>query len=139
MRLVEQEEFDDFAEEFTAASSGPSAETRGTTASESSAITQLGTGESVESTEAKPGDSSDGRERAYLKERNTVLSAKLEQREATIDELEGRIETLEAELASVRVSSASTTREQPSRDEAPDSSDDSLWDRAKRLVSGSHS
>ena len=83
---AEQKDSDDFVAEFTAASSGPSAETRGmdestkatqTGASGSAEPTQIAGGP-AETTAAGTGDPSDGRGRAYLEERNTVLSAKLE-------------------------------------------------------------
>ncbi|WP_152529727.1 hypothetical protein [Candidatus Halobonum tyrrellensis] len=93
-------------------------------------------GESVETTGA--GDSSDGRERAYLKERNSVLSAKLEQREATIDELQERVETLESELAALRSPSESDeaggkqSTQQAGSDESE--SEESVWSRLKGIV-----
>lgn len=78
----------DFAAEFTAASGGPSNEARGVDADESTETTQAEaggsaepaqtTGGSAETTESKTGDPSNGRERAYLEERNSVLSAKLD-------------------------------------------------------------
>ena len=146
---TEQEDSDDFAAEFTAASSGPSAETRGREAAESTKTTQTGTGGSTETAQAETNDlaestdagtdeSSGGRERAYLKERNTVLSAKLEQREATIDELQERVETLEVELAALRSPSESDTanREQSARRvEADDETEQSsVWNRIRNLV-----
>ena len=146
---AEQEASDDFATEFTAASSGPSAETRGIEAAESTKPTQTRTGRSTETTQmgaggpaettgTGTGEPSDGRERAYLKERNKVLSTKLEQREATIDELQERVETLEAELAALRSPSES---DEGSRKQAPqqvggnpESEASSLWDRLKSVV-----
>ncbi|WP_049948022.1 phage NrS-1 polymerase family protein [Candidatus Halobonum tyrrellensis] len=143
---AEQEDSTDFADEFTAASSGPSAETRGTGTDASAKTTQAETsgseetaqtaGESVETMGVD--DPSDRRERSYLKERNTVLSAKLEQREATINELQERVETLEAELTELRSQTAGRTQgsstETTSDDASDGSADRSLWDRAKGLI-----
>ena len=104
-----------------------------------SATAQTEADDPAQSMEAGTGRTSDGRERAYLKERNKVLSAKLEQREATIDELQARVETLESELTDLRTSSESTAQDQTTRDDGSDSSSRSLWEKAKRLVDGSHS
>ena len=92
-----------------------------------------------ETTQTDADDQSDGRERAYLKEQNKILSAKLEQYEQTIDAQQERIETLEAELAELRASAAPTTQDQPARDNESDPSSDSLWDKAKRLMDNGHS
>ncbi|QLG29823.1 hypothetical protein HUG10_19620 (plasmid) [Halorarum halophilum] len=151
---AEQEESDGFDEEVTAVSNGPSAEKKGAEVgepmgapqaetSESTETAQTEVGEPIEPTEAETGGWSDGRERAYLNERNKVLSAKFEQREATVEGQRERIETLETELTELRTSLASTTNDQMSQDETSADESDSLgrsiWEKAKRLVDGSHS
>ena len=84
-------------------------------------------------------EQSGGRERAYLKEQNKVLTAKLEQHEATIEQQQERIETLEAELAELRAASEDAQNHagqsaKTGEGDADRSQDGSLWDRAKRLI-----
>ena len=115
-----------------------STKTTQTGASRSAETTQTADGP-AETTEAGAGDSSDGRERAYLKERNTVLSTKLEQREATIDELREQVETLEAELAALQSLPRlnETGRDQSAPRVEGDDNDSvrvSVWSRVKSLV-----
>ena len=95
--------------------------------------------DSAETAQTDADDQSDGRERAYLKEQNKILSAKLEQYEQTIEAQQERIETLEAELAELQASSATTTQDQPARDDESDPSEGSLWDKVKRLMDDGHS
>ena len=71
--------------------------------SEQASTTQSSDGP-VEVTPTETDEQSDGRERAYLREQNKVLTAKLERREATIEQQQERTETLEAELAALRSS-----------------------------------
>lgn len=106
--------------------------------SEQASITQSSDGP-VEVTPTETDEQSDGRERAYLKEQNKVLTAKLEQREATIEQQQERIETLEAELVALRSSSGSeesddehtSAHHSPTSEETDESS---MWDRVKCFV-----
>lgn len=106
--------------------------------SKQSSATQSSDGP-TRTTQTEADEQSSSRERAYLKEQNKVLTAKLEQQEATIEQQQERIESLEAELAALRSSSgaAEISNEQPP-DQHPATSDEtdesSVWDRMKRLV-----
>ena len=93
----------------------------------------------TKATQTKTDEQSSSRERAYLKEQNKVLTAKLKQQEATIEQQQERIESLEAELAALQSSSGSAeiTGEQPSDQQlatSDETDESSVWDRMKRLV-----
>lgn len=106
--------------------------------SKQSSTTQSSDGP-ARATQAETDEPSSNRERAYLKEQNKVLTAKLEQQEATIEQQQERIESLEAELAALRSSSGSTEiSDEQSPDQQPATSNEtdesSVWDRMKRLL-----